>query len=229
MGRTSSPLNTDQSITLERVPLDSGGYDPGGAYWGSGGRTLPLWCAYDEDGNAKYVRAKSRQGAIRSLPEITEYVTPSGESDMMLSDEILLEAGHPLYCSAYVDEWGERENSFGPGAQIDDEVDQAPPDRLLPIMRQYEQELADAWGSPPATIFRLMGLDDDSRIASALYYVLMSCRGSGVGIGDGDFDEELDAYLMATGKPLDESPMNTELMELRDLANEIIEEEGDWR
>jgi hypothetical protein len=30
----------DVKLKLQRVPLDSGGYDPGGAYWGHGS---PLW------------------------------------------------------------------------------------------------------------------------------------------------------------------------------------------
>lgn len=32
-----------ERLHLRRVPLNSGGYDPGGAYWGTG---LPLYCAY---------------------------------------------------------------------------------------------------------------------------------------------------------------------------------------
>jgi len=36
MGRTSGlPENFAGPLQLRHVPLDSGGYDPGGAYWGS--------------------------------------------------------------------------------------------------------------------------------------------------------------------------------------------------
>ena len=34
-----------ERLHLRRVPLNSGGYDPGGAYWGHG---LPLYCAYGD-------------------------------------------------------------------------------------------------------------------------------------------------------------------------------------
>jgi hypothetical protein len=45
------------SVRLFRVRLDSGGYDDGGAYWGTG---EPLWCAIDGDGNRQFMRAPSR-------------------------------------------------------------------------------------------------------------------------------------------------------------------------
>lgn len=45
MGRTEYlPRHYNgERLHLRRVPLNSGGYDPGGAYWGTG---LPLYCAY---------------------------------------------------------------------------------------------------------------------------------------------------------------------------------------
>lgn len=44
-------------VRLFRVRLNSGGYDDGGAYWGTG---EALWCALDGDGNRQFVRAPSR-------------------------------------------------------------------------------------------------------------------------------------------------------------------------
>lgn len=56
--------NEPKSIRLFRVNLDSGGYDDGGAYWGSG---QPLWCARDRSGAEQFVRANSRIAAVAIL------------------------------------------------------------------------------------------------------------------------------------------------------------------
>lgn len=62
MGRRSTPLTG--KCRLQKVPLDSGGYDSGGAYWGFG---QTLWVAQDENGNQCFVRANSREQAKREL------------------------------------------------------------------------------------------------------------------------------------------------------------------
>jgi len=45
MGRRGRRANPEYNgvLRIRRVPLDSGGYDPGGAYWGTG---ATLWCAF---------------------------------------------------------------------------------------------------------------------------------------------------------------------------------------
>lgn len=63
MGRPShGPSQQDeQKFTLQRVPLDSGGYDRGGAYWGLGN---PLYWACNEDGDIeRFFRAPDRDAA----------------------------------------------------------------------------------------------------------------------------------------------------------------------
>lgn len=61
MGRRSYPLGLPNKLRLERVRLDSGGYDNGGAYWGHGD---PLYMASGADGEGpEYFRAKSRDDA----------------------------------------------------------------------------------------------------------------------------------------------------------------------
>jgi len=75
MGRRSDPPMdyTGERLRLRRVPLNSGGYDPGGAYWGTGG---PLWCAWS-DGFEFYTRASSREGAKAGLAGyVKPYATP---------------------------------------------------------------------------------------------------------------------------------------------------------
>lgn len=63
MGRGHSPL-AGIKTHLRRVGLDSGGYDRGGAYWGTG---EPLWVAWDDDGGEVYLRALSREIAKAQL------------------------------------------------------------------------------------------------------------------------------------------------------------------
>lgn len=68
MGRPSRfNLDTDAGrIHLRRVPLNSGGYDAGGAYWGHG---APLWVAMDQDGTTFYFRARNRDAAKATVRE----------------------------------------------------------------------------------------------------------------------------------------------------------------
>jgi hypothetical protein len=77
MGRYTGPnfLDCDAGkIYLHRVPLDSGGYDQGGAYWGHG---EPLFEAMDQDSNGFILRAGSRARAkaiiLEDWPEATFY------------------------------------------------------------------------------------------------------------------------------------------------------------
>ena len=65
MGRRDNITESACTIKfhLQRVPLDSGGYDPGGAYWGLGD---PLYVAFGEgelEVQEMFFRAKSRDGA----------------------------------------------------------------------------------------------------------------------------------------------------------------------
>lgn len=63
MGRRSSTMpNIDPAKPLQlfRVPLNSGGYDRGGAYWGHG---APLYCVMDWSGDTAFFRARDRAAA----------------------------------------------------------------------------------------------------------------------------------------------------------------------
>lgn len=66
MGRRSFPEidHTAGKLQLQRVPINRGGYDSGGAYWGLG---QPLYCAMDQDGRAQYFRAADRDAAKAKL------------------------------------------------------------------------------------------------------------------------------------------------------------------
>lgn len=69
MGRQDSiPVDYNgEKLRVRRVPLDSGGYDAGGAYWGIGS---PLYCAFGETATEQlyaFVRAASRKEAIAKI------------------------------------------------------------------------------------------------------------------------------------------------------------------
>lgn len=68
MGRRSKyKLDTDAGkIQLFKIPLDSGGYDRGGAYWGLG---APLYCAMDQNADTHYFRASDRLRAKEIILE----------------------------------------------------------------------------------------------------------------------------------------------------------------
>lgn len=75
LGRSSSiPDDTEKPVKmhLRRIRLDSGGYDPGGAYWGHGGW---LWEAWSDDGETYLTgRAMSRPFRDKAKAEILEIV-----------------------------------------------------------------------------------------------------------------------------------------------------------
>lgn len=56
---------TDARIYLRKIPIDEGGYDPNGTYFGAG---QPLYWACTEDNAVDFVfRAASRQAALEHV------------------------------------------------------------------------------------------------------------------------------------------------------------------
>lgn len=74
--RGTTCLSSDHApvkMHLARVPINSGGYDAGGAYWGLGD---PLYCAWSEDPDLiVYVRAHSRKKAKSEVLEDHPFAT----------------------------------------------------------------------------------------------------------------------------------------------------------
>lgn len=143
------------------------------------------------------------------------------ESIKTLSNEVLLEAGHPLYCSAYASEYEETGKHFPPGSELTEEIPPAAPHKLLQIMQRYELQLADAWGVSPKEVFEGMGLDE-TEWPDALYYTLMSCLGHGVGLQD-DYGDAFDKFNESRPSALDAAPFHTEGNDLHELALTRIE------
>lgn len=66
MGRPGRAIPLENELCkLHRVPLDSGGYDPGGAYWGTPSDLWRLQCA---DGD-RFTRAPTRFRAFLKFHE----------------------------------------------------------------------------------------------------------------------------------------------------------------
>lgn len=71
MGRGDTPPETDnQRFYLQRIKPVDGDYDEGGAYWGFGWGTNPLWRWVTEDHTGEgFVRAVSRDQAQQHIRE----------------------------------------------------------------------------------------------------------------------------------------------------------------
>src|SRR5438874_1839407 len=70
--------------------------------------------------------------------------------------------------------------------------------KLLRLVRPYVARLTRAWDRGVGAMFRLMAIDE-SRWADALYYVLMACRGHGVGLAD-DFGPNIEVAESKLGR-----------------------------
>ena len=67
MGRQETMLrNTEETLRARRLPLDRGGYDAGGSYWGIG---RPMYVIAGSDGTRGYERAKNRKELRAILAE----------------------------------------------------------------------------------------------------------------------------------------------------------------
>jgi hypothetical protein len=70
MGRRDYVHNPEAEVELFRVRMVDGDYDDGGAYWGGGRDTPPLFCARDDQGEVQvFYRAKDREEAKQFLLE----------------------------------------------------------------------------------------------------------------------------------------------------------------
>lgn len=64
LGRMSRPLDYDGDWKAQRVPLDEGGYDEGGVYWGLRRPGESLFAVQDGVGNIAFVDAPGPEGAL---------------------------------------------------------------------------------------------------------------------------------------------------------------------
>lgn len=86
-GRASNlPTGFKGPLQLRHVPLDAGGYDPGGSYWGSPDNDPDnLYMAADAKGRVRYVRASSLADARKQFPWAT-FPTPVEVTEADIDD-----------------------------------------------------------------------------------------------------------------------------------------------
>jgi hypothetical protein len=92
-----APMGRDQDdvedfvgpIYFQKVAFFDGDYDKGGAYWGGGG--TPLYCAWDDEGHAIYIRAKDPFAAKKKLPASWKYAGKSAKAKNDLYAEEMLQ------------------------------------------------------------------------------------------------------------------------------------------
>lgn len=77
MGRVGTPLHAlakagAVKLYLQRVRLDSGGYDPGGAYWGAnGGVAGDLYVAFDAERDVQVFHRGHSRAAVKFALRVT--------------------------------------------------------------------------------------------------------------------------------------------------------------
>lgn len=188
MGRGSDTVSGN--VTLEQVRLDEGGYDSGGAYWGSGAGTQPLWVAEDEDGNQEFFRARDRKAALAELDRDDVTIVRSAERAHADEDSKLDTDGTLAQLLEQAAESGELPSEHWRDLEVTDE--------LRKTAKEYEAAL---WGvlselvaaHPPEGDADANDLMDEG---DAPYNVLMTLTGSGVGIDDGRWEQFYDDDVM---------------------------------
>lgn len=141
-----------------------------------------------------------------------------------LDDDALSEAAQYFFASEWADAREEAGFTFAAGTEITEVCPQQATEKLLELVRPYVADLTTAWGVNVAEMFALMEIPEDEW-ADALYYVLMGCRGHGVGLED-DHDENIEIARAKLGIEIDPSPFHSEFTEFADLASEVVEAEA---
>lgn len=80
--------NDAATFELERVPLTDGGYDCGGAYWGSPSDLYCYAAQYGEDEVLGFVRAASRENAKRLIEQIYPHAIFEPENGSVIEQTI---------------------------------------------------------------------------------------------------------------------------------------------
>lgn len=174
-------------VSIRAVPLDEGGYDPGGSYWGTGEGVPKLFCISSEDAVA-YVRASDFDAAKAQFPNVTWESSHFCEAD--LEDMLLGYSEAALWLSTFSDEDG----------------DDVPMDSVYTV-----SDLA-----PETTVSMRKGClsfaEANSELISGLSLVIdidwahfghdfyLTSSGAGAGFGDGDYPEPYDKALFEAAK-----------------------------
>jgi len=180
MGRGDDDLDLSQPLDLTEVYVDDGGYDEGGAYWGTG---QPLWCASDCAGGAVYTRAASREGAMRKL-----------EAEMPCA--IMWASANPIepaflasYLDTAVEDWRSQEYEYMDGDEDGDGLSDYSTADISPgslakatvDCERLQRENTDDLG---------VAYSEGMTPSRAGYLFWHQRNGAGVGFSDGDINRE---------------------------------------
>ena len=138
-----------------------------------------------------------------------------------LPDDVMIQAAQDFFSSEWADAREESGFSFSPGTEITKVCPKQDHATLLGLIRPYVIRLAQAWGRGVGAMFSFMEITEDES-ADALFYVLMGCRGHGIGLED-DYGDNIDIAKDKLGSDIDASPFYSEFSEFADLAYEVVE------
>jgi hypothetical protein len=141
-----------------------------------------------------------------------------------LPDDVMARAAQDFFAT----EWASAREAAGfrfrPGTDITADCPPQDPATLIRLIRPYVARLARAWETCVGTTFRLMEIPE-GRWAEALYYVLMACRGHGVGLAD-PFETNIDIAESKLCRGIDLSPFTDDLLDFYCLASDVVEAEA---
>jgi hypothetical protein len=191
MGRRSDlETSTTGCLTIRRVPLDNGGYDPGGAYWGT-----PNDLFHVTDGERDfYDRAKSLDEVKALFPHATWAEEPAEASEEDLADMVL------AYIEAAL--WSTNDESTPEGGvPLDDNYSEA--DLSDECRREMTKDCERFAKENAATIRTVIGARaprgriDWSTVGHDFW---LTRNGHGCGFWDGDYPKEEGEALTKASK-----------------------------
>ena len=138
-----------------------------------------------------------------------------------LPDDVMIQAAQDFFSSEWADAREESGFSFSPGTEITKVCPKQDHATLLGLIRPYVIRLAQAWGRGVGAMFSFMEIPEEEW-ADALFYVLMGCRGHGIGLED-DYGDNIDIAKDKLGSDIDVLPFYSEFSEFADLAYEVVE------
>lgn len=166
------------SIYLAEVTLDEGGYDPGGAYWGTRTKGYRLYCAWGTEGGEYYLDAPSPGAAAEKLrsrrPDLQEPFLPAPPSLSVVVEAYLVCA---LWSTGGTYPDGEEFEAF--------DVEGFTQDDLAPEVKQEAERDCQAFLEMCAADLAASGLGD-GQIGHDFW---LSRNGHGAGFWDRDLGE----------------------------------------
>jgi hypothetical protein len=191
MGRSRVMENETACVHVQKVIFVDGDYDMGGAYWGGGEDSVPLWSAMDEEGEVMlFTRANTRGKAIKDFKEKHPglVILENGSIDVDIFTHEYATAA--LWSSTDEDEYPLDRNYT---------VDDIHPDSLALMRKDCEQFIQEnmqdllTWRCHRYSVEEMGGHD-----------FWLTRNGHGSGFWDGDWEKEVGKRLTKASKQFGE-------------------------